>query len=138
MKYFTVYNNVGQILQSGYCLDEDFDLQKGEDQFILELQTNPATQYIKDGQAVDIPPKPDYASHFDHASGQWIGDSANQEAIIVARRNALLYKSDWTQLPNGPLTSEAQQQWAVYRQQLRDMTSQSGYPFNVVWPIPPA
>jgi hypothetical protein len=138
MKYFTVYNNVGQILQSGYCLDEDFDLQKGEDQFILELQTNPATQYIKDGQAVDIPPKPDYASHFDHASGQWIGDSANQEAIIVARRNALLYKSDWTQLPNGPLTSEAQQQWAVYRQQLRDITSQSGYPFNVVWPIPPA
>lgn len=53
---------------------------------------------------------------------------------IRRRRNSLLVASDWTQLPDVPLaTKEA---WAVYRQQLRDITDQPD-PFNVVWPIPP-
>jgi len=137
MKYFTIYNNVGQILQSGQCFDDDYDLQCNDGNFIIEIATNPATQYIKNGEIVNIPPKPDYASHFDYVSGQWIGDSAIQEQNVISRRNGLLYSSDWTQLPNGPLTAEVQQQWAVYRQQLRDITSQSGYPFNVIWPTPP-
>jgi Phage tail assembly chaperone protein len=137
MKYFTVYNDVGQILQSGQCADNDYDLQKVDGQFIIELATNPATQYIQNGEVVAIPPKPDYESHFDYASGQWVGDTANQESVVISRRNGLLYASDWTQLPNNPLTPEAQQQWADYRQQLRDITTQPGYPFSVVWPTAP-
>lgn len=53
------------------------------------------------------------------------------------KRNVLLQESDWTQLPNGPLTAEVQQEWAVYRQALRNITTQSGYPFDVIWPTPP-
>jgi two-component sensor histidine kinase len=34
-------------------------------------------------------------------------------------------------------TEQKQQEWAVYRQNLRDITSQSGYPFNVIWPTKP-
>ena len=56
---------------------------------------------------------------------------------VLEKRNVLLYASDWTQIPNNPLTAEQQQAWAVYRQELRDITSQSGYPFNVIWPTPP-
>jgi hypothetical protein len=63
------------------------------------------------------------------------------EPIVILNtkntRNNLLQQSDWTQIPNGPLTAEQQQAWAVYRQELRDITSQSGYPFNVIWPTPP-
>lgn len=138
MKYFSIYNNVGQILQSGCCSDEDYELQKSDEQFILEIATNPSTQYIKNGAVVSIPPKPDYASYFDYATEQWVGDTANQESVVLSKRNNLLYTSDWTQLPNSPLTLEVQQEWAIYRQQLRDVTSQSGYPFNVIWPIAPA
>ena len=51
-------------------------------------------------------------------------------------RNQLLEKSDWTQLPDVPIaTKEA---WAVYRQALRDITEQPGYPLDVVWPEPPS
>lgn len=138
MKYFTVYNNSGQILQSGYCLDEDYENQCPDDCFIIEVATDPKTQYIKNDEIIEIPPKPDYASNFDYTSGQWIGNNQQQESIVISRRNASLYASDWTQIPNGPLTSEQQQEWAVYRQQLRDITSQSGYPFDVVWPVPPS
>lgn len=27
--------------------------------------------------------------------------------------------------------------WGVYRQKLRDLTLQEGFPFNIVWPVPP-
>ena len=56
---------------------------------------------------------------------------------VIAKRDALLYASDWTQIPNNPLTPAEQQSWATYRQELRDVTSEAGYPFNVTWPIAP-
>jgi hypothetical protein len=60
-----------------------------------------------------------------------------QEASVKSVRDGLLYESDWTQIPNSPLTEQKQQEWAVYRQELRDVSSQSGYPYNVVWPTQP-
>lgn len=56
---------------------------------------------------------------------------------IRTKRNRLLYESDWTQLPNGPLSSELQTAWATYRQALRNITAQSGFPTDVVWPTSP-
>ena len=55
---------------------------------------------------------------------------------ILARekRDALLLKCDWTQVPDAPVDRVA---WASYRQELRDITSQEGFPTDVIWPIPP-
>lgn len=50
-------------------------------------------------------------------------------------RNQLLASSDWTQLPDVPQTLK--DAWATYRQTLRNITSQSGFPQNIVWPIQP-
>lgn len=52
---------------------------------------------------------------------------------VRMKRNELLTKSDWTQIPNNPLTSEQQLEWADYRQRLRDMTNSKPY----IFPIPP-
>lgn len=56
---------------------------------------------------------------------------ALQWAAIRAERNALLAQCDWTQLPDAPVDAAA---WVVYRQALRDITTQAD-PFNVIWPI---
>jgi len=32
----------------------------------------------------------------------------------------MLYESDWTQIPNNPLTPQKSAEWATWRQQLRD------------------
>lgn len=48
-------------------------------------------------------------------------------------RNRLLAESDWTQVVDAPVI---QKKWAVYRQELRDVTSQPTFPFEVVWPKP--
>lgn len=54
---------------------------------------------------------------------------------IRSERNRLLTQSDWTQLPDVP--ESIRQNWTVYRQALRDIPQQSGFPETVVWPTPP-
>ena len=49
-------------------------------------------------------------------------------------RNELLSACDWTQLPDSPADHEA---WAAYRQALRDVPAQEGFPWDVVWPEMP-
>lgn len=56
---------------------------------------------------------------------------------VTEQRLYLLRASDWTQLADVPLSAEKKAEWNTYRQALRDITTQSGYPFNVVWPTEP-
>jgi hypothetical protein len=49
-------------------------------------------------------------------------------------RNSLLAESDWTQVADATADKIA---WAAYRQELRDITAQSGFPHSVVWPTKP-
>jgi hypothetical protein len=49
-------------------------------------------------------------------------------------RTSLLNKCDWTQLADAPVDKAA---WAVYRQALRDVTSQEGFPWTITWPTQP-
>jgi hypothetical protein len=56
---------------------------------------------------------------------------------ILGQRNALLASSDWTQLPDSPLTAEEKQAWADYRQALRDMPESFTTVDEVTWPTAP-
>jgi len=53
---------------------------------------------------------------------------------VRSRRNTLLADSDWTQLADAPVDKAA---WAAYRQALREVPEQQGFPSNVVWPTAP-
>jgi hypothetical protein len=56
---------------------------------------------------------------------------------IRTKRNKLLSDSDWTQTLDSPLSAEQKQAWATYRQELRDITTQPGFPINAVFPTKP-
>jgi len=62
---------------------------------------------------------------------------SDEQVAIDARiaRNRLLASSDWTQLPDVPQTLK--DKWATYRQALRDITAQSGFPRSIIWPTQP-
>lgn len=64
----------------------------------------------------------------DETEGMW--------RAIRDRRNELLLECDWTQLADSPLTNQKQTEWQIYRQSLRDITTQSN-PFSINWPTPP-
>ena len=51
---------------------------------------------------------------------------------VRKKRDLLLQESDWTQLVDAPVDREA---WADYRQALRDLPQQDGFPGEVAWPV---
>ena len=51
-----------------------------------------------------------------------------------AGRNTLLSDTDWTQIADAPVDATA---WATYRQALRDITDQDGFPNDINWPTQP-
>ena len=55
------------------------------------------------------------------------------EDEIRAKRNSLLAETDYLALSDNTLSSDM----AAYRQALRDITSQSGFPASVTWPTKP-
>jgi hypothetical protein len=59
---------------------------------------------------------------------------AEQATAVRADRTKRLADSDWTQLSDAPITGTA---WATYRQALRDITSQAGFPWEITWPDAP-
>lgn len=72
------------------------------------------------------------------ASAEQITERAEaQWKSVRSDRNKRLAACDWTQLPDAPLTNIVTGQWAIYRQALRDITTQTD-PFNIVWPPEPA
>lgn len=58
------------------------------------------------------------------------------ESEVRFKRDTLLSESDWTQLPDVP--QSIKDLWQPYRQALRDVPQQPGFPMDVVWPVPPA
>jgi len=59
---------------------------------------------------------------------------AEQAKSVRNSRTEKLKDSDWTQIADAPVDKEV---WATYRQALRDITLQSGFPWTVEWPVAP-
>ena len=64
------------------------------------------------------------------------GEDPEQWKVIRGDRNKKLLSCDWTRLDDVPITSEKKSEWEIYRQALRDITTQPD-PFNITWPTPP-
>ena len=59
---------------------------------------------------------------------------AEQAKSVRATRGEKLADSDWTQVADAPVDKAV---WATYRQALRDVTAQSGFPWTITWPDAP-
>ena len=59
---------------------------------------------------------------------------AEQASAVRKSRGDKLADSDWTQVADAPVDKAV---WATYRQALRDITTQSGFPWTVTWPDAP-
>jgi len=59
---------------------------------------------------------------------------AEQAKSVRNQRTQLLKDSDWTQIADSTADKTA---WATYRQALRDITSQAGFPWTITWPDAP-
>lgn len=62
------------------------------------------------------------------------------ETDIRTQRDQLLLTTDWTDTASGQerLTSGQKTAYSTYRQALRDITSQTTFPWEISWPAKPA
>jgi len=60
-----------------------------------------------------------------------------EENQARSMRNDYLQRSDHYMFSDYPITEEERSQWATYRQLLRDVPQQDGFPSNIVWPTKP-
>jgi hypothetical protein len=59
---------------------------------------------------------------------------AEQAKNVRQQRTEKLKDSDWTQIADSTADKQA---WGIYRQALRDITSQAGFPWTIDWPTQP-
>lgn len=90
--------------------------QPGDGQRIIPAPDDVAGKRLQGGAWVDLPP------------------ARAPDPLIETRatRDRLLTASDWTQLPDAPLTDAQRAAWAAYRQALRDLPATGDD-----WPAPP-
>lgn len=55
-------------------------------------------------------------------------------AAALAQRNQLLRDTDWTQTLDAPIDKASREALRVYRQALRDLPEQEGFPQEIIWP----
>ena len=102
MANFTIYKtDTGEILSNGTtnASIEDFILEDG--QSIIE-----GIYEVSEYKIIDASP---------------IEQSIDFWETIRLQRNELLNQSDWTQVNDSPLSDSKKQEWATYRQSLRDL-----------------
>ena len=55
-----------------------------------------------------------------------------------AQRDKLLAETDWTQVLDAPIDAETREAYRAYRQALRDIPEQDGFPESITWPELPS
>nr|WP_232613937.1 tail fiber assembly protein [Photobacterium carnosum] len=73
-------------------------------------------------------------------------DSQRKDALINGvvwepvrlKRDRLIRDTDWTQMPDAPLTVEQKAEFLAYRQTLRDIPQTYDNPDDIVWPTKPS
>ena len=94
-----------------------------------------ATQVLEEGTPVFVDNRWTQSWAVRDLTAEEVASRDNAKADAVrAERNAKLEASDWTQVADAPVDKAA---WATYRQALRDITSQSGFPWTIDWPTQP-
>lgn len=96
------------------------DTLKDESKSVLSIPTTPDEEAV----AVD----PEFPEVFEI-----------EASITRSKRNTLLMESDWTQAADTPLTDDVKALWVTYRTKLRDLSSNSNWPFleEGDWPTKP-
>lgn len=93
--------------------------------------------YWENGQFHKRPEAPTDYHCFDYSSKVWELDVEMASAAMRAQRDRLLAESDWIVARAAEAGEPVPQPWRDYRQALRDVPDQPGFPAEVVWPTPP-
>jgi len=136
MNHFVKLDTFGFIVEYSYSDVAPNTSWVGVDDALNHTVFSGRMHKLVNGRAVetDIPKLPP-APGFVWRDGAWRLDIVLAAQVAREKRDLLIAKSDWTQLPD--VDPAIKDKWQPYRQALRDITSQPGFPENIQWPEPP-
>lgn len=148
MKYFITYNTTtGEILQTTITSSEEnlVPSNTGFDYLEVLETVDSSKNYLnlETKQIVAFPDKPDQYHTWNWTTKTWQDIRTDEQKytqaakVVKTQRTNLLTASDWIVIKAMDQGTQVPEAWQTYRQQLRDITQQSGYPFTVTWPEPP-
>lgn len=136
MKHWIQLDAAGRILSRGRSPQSlDAEAVAHIPGAVIVEADQPSATYYRGGEFLEPPASPGAGYVFDDGAFAWVFDPAVASEEARAHRAGLLAACDWTQLPDVPVAIKTA--WAAYRQALRDITDQPGYPENIIWPIAP-
>ena len=143
---YIIYDKDGNILKTVTCDSHHISAQ-GE--YFIEGTANDVTQYVSNGCIFDYTPEEielkrniPFGYKWDITSRTAIPQIPIEEIVtyrkeeLRKKRDDLLLACDWTQILDQPESTKLK--WQPYRQELRDITAQEGFPDNIIWPIKPS
>ena len=109
---YVIYNDAGEILRTGKCKPSDFEHQARQGEYVLEGTADTLLDRVVNGV---VKKKTKTA----------INNISNQKALLELRykRDKALARTDWTQMPDSPLSEQEKERYQRYRQELRDLPS---------------
>ncbi len=135
MKYI-IYDSSGEILRTGVCAWYHWDNLASEGEFRMEGEADPLTQRIihdeENPQIVDKDPEPDETNE---SKMEYVSD------YLRGEREIRLKATDWTQMPDSPLSTDKKTEFSTYRQALRDLPAAHATTLDIddiVWPTEPS
>jgi hypothetical protein len=106
--------------------------------FNVEMVPQPVVNYTKNvGETVPQKQNGKWVQvwNVSDASAEEVQERTDAKATEVrVERNNKLTITDWTQIADAPVDKT---KWVTYRQALRDVTQQSGFPWTITWPTQP-
>lgn len=133
------YNETGEIVQTfgvpEFAIDA-YEPPEGLTKLIIDIPIGENTHYIVDGVLTELPIRPDVNYKFNYTDKVWEVDIALTEGIVRDRRNELLQAADILIFKAEDLGQDVTA-LRGYRQALRDITLQEGFPLAVNWPQAP-
>ena len=146
MKHIAILTEEGLVLSYYEYLAEG--IESSETTILLEDKPENLSSflksYYKNNEFKELPEKPSNYHIWNLETEQWQEPENYQQLLfdeaaskVKQERQQLLATTDWTDTVSASARLENYNAWQFYRQQLRDITTQEGYPFNVVWPTQP-
>ena len=129
---------VVEALEEGKCLVTFFEN-------IAALPADPeaeedTTKYWYDEYRLEVSNRDGLIANIENNQSAWLQAAKNAEFEMLAtevrsKRDKLLTKSDKYALSDYPITEDQKGLVATYRQALRDVPEQEGFPYQIVWPV---
>lgn len=142
--------NPSDIIRTGFCSDGMIELQAQEGETSIAGVANDDTQYILNGEVTNYTSEQLIAKNTVPYGYIWnistmsATKKLSDEEIFIylstqvrTKRNNLISACDYIMLSDFTITGELLTRWKTYRQELRDVSSQSEFPFNIIWPVKP-